>query len=119
MGSLNKVQGVGAKLSLNILSLATTDSLLEAISLDDFEFFCKFPGVGKKVGKRITVELSSDIEKLYQYSKMEKNNLPKKNKEVDLRNKKIINDAVSALANLGHERRKAFNVLVKITNEKK
>lgn len=58
------VPGVGPKVALRILSGFSTDELYQAILSEDPASFMGVPGVGKKIGERLIVELKQKIEKL-------------------------------------------------------
>jgi len=59
---LNSVSGVGPRLSLNILSGASTADLSRAISSGDTASLVKLPGVGKKTAERLCLELKDKID---------------------------------------------------------
>ena len=51
------VQGVGAKVSLGVLSVLDPGQLATAISVKDLTAIARAPGVGKRVAERIATEL--------------------------------------------------------------
>ena len=114
--TLNHVPGVGAKVSLNILSLLSPDELLHAISSDNGILLCRVPGIGRKVAKRISVELGNDIDKISSFTKHAQENTFSKNIHTYDQNEKTIHDAVSALVNLGYERKEVFSSVTKLAN---
>ncbi len=59
---LISISGIGPKGALNILSLATLDELKEAIQTGREEILTKVSGIGKKLAKKIIIELSSKID---------------------------------------------------------
>ena len=59
--TLTKVQGVGAKVCLSILSVLTPAQLSQAISAQDKTSFCRASGVGPKLAARIVTELKDKI----------------------------------------------------------
>lgn len=59
--TLTKVQGVGAKVCLSILSVLTPTQLSQAISAQDKASFCRASGVGPKLAARIVTELKDKI----------------------------------------------------------
>ncbi|PKO92742.1 MAG: Holliday junction branch migration protein RuvA [Betaproteobacteria bacterium HGW-Betaproteobacteria-1] len=54
---LLKVNGVGAKSALSILSGLSVDDLVEAVALQDTALLTRVPGVGKKTAERLLLEL--------------------------------------------------------------
>ena len=100
---LQSVQGVGAKVSLAVLSTLSPSELANAITLRDAVMISRAPGVGKKVGERIVTEL--------------KNKAPAP-AAIGLKWElgeglaaAPIADAVSALVNLGYSRDQAANTV--------
>ena len=59
--TLTKVQGVGAKVCLSILSVLTPSQLAQAIGAQDKTSFCRASGVGPKLAARIVTELKDKI----------------------------------------------------------
>jgi Holliday junction DNA helicase RuvA len=62
--TLIKVNGVGAKLALTILSGMTAEELHFAIDNDDTAPLVRVPGIGKKTAERLIVELRDKLPKL-------------------------------------------------------
>lgn len=54
---IDKVQGVGPRLALSLLSTFTVEALREAVSHRDTAALSRCPGVGKKTAERLLVEL--------------------------------------------------------------
>ena len=54
---LLKVNGIGAKSALSILSGVSIDDLIQAISSQDVAMLTRVPGVGKKTAERLLLEL--------------------------------------------------------------
>lgn len=59
--TLTKVQGVGAKVCLSILSVLTPNQLAQAVSAQDKASFTRASGVGPKLAARIVTELKDKI----------------------------------------------------------
>ena len=55
--SLIKVNGIGAKVALSILSGISTQQFFDAINQQDTSLLTKIPGIGKKTAERLIVEL--------------------------------------------------------------
>jgi Holliday junction DNA helicase RuvA len=54
---LLKVNGIGAKSALSILSGLSIDELVQAVALQDTAMLTRVPGVGKKTAERLLLEL--------------------------------------------------------------
>lgn len=93
---LISVSGIGPKLGINILSGIGPDELLAAIARKDSVRLQTIPGVGKKTAERIALELSEKAQLLV--GDLE----PTLPKVVVGADKKVLDDAVSALLNLGY-----------------
>ncbi len=93
---LISVSGIGPKLALSILSGIGLEDLLSAIVRADSERITAVPGVGKKTSQRITLELKEKASYL-----SEGIEVPPREK-VEIKNKEIFDDALSALINLGY-----------------
>lgn len=105
---LISVSGIGPKLALNILSGIGIEELLGAIMGDDSEKICAIPGVGKKTSQRITLELKERVSDIFKGIEV------RPREEVQIRNKEMFNDALSALINLGYTNRSAKTVIENI-----
>ena len=91
---LIKVQGVGGKVALNIISMLTVEKIVETVKNNLTTNFTQIPGIGKKVSMRLVNEMRDKIEKgRYYFDK----------KELDiLFNQDKLNDLISCLTNLGY-----------------
>lgn len=54
---LLKVNGIGAKSALSILSGVTVDDLVDAVSQQEVGMLTRIPGIGKKTAERLLLEL--------------------------------------------------------------
>ena len=61
---LIRVNGVGPKVALAILSNLSVHSLVECISTEDADLLAKTPGIGKKTALKLIVELQDRLSKL-------------------------------------------------------
>ena len=93
---LISVSGIGPKVALNILSGMGFKELLGAIVRADSEKISSIPGVGKKTSQRITLELKEKASKLAEGIEVALE------QKVEVRDKEIYEDALSALINLGY-----------------
>jgi len=64
--TLLKVNGVGPKMALGILSTLSVELLVHTIEHDDVNTLVKVPGVGKKTAERLMIELRDRFKTLAQ-----------------------------------------------------
>ncbi|TET85414.1 MAG: Holliday junction branch migration protein RuvA [Desulfobacteraceae bacterium] len=93
---LISVSGIGPKLSVNILSGIGPQELLGAIASGDTVRLRAIPGVGKKTAERIALELKDRACKLLDKEEVA---LPP---ALEGEEKGLVDDALSALLNLGY-----------------
>lgn len=121
--TLTKVQGVGAKVCLSILSVLTPAQLSQAISAQDKTSFCRASGVGPKLAARIVTELKDKIvtipvgisganaDEVIEGAPTAQVVLPK---DADYSKSE---DVISALVNLGYQRLEAYRAVSKAVAE--
>nr|WP_211316830.1 Holliday junction branch migration protein RuvA [Arenicella xantha] len=61
--SLIKVNGVGPKVALAVLSTLSAEELVQCMVNDDVTQLCKVPGIGKKTAQRLLVEMKDRLTK--------------------------------------------------------
>lgn len=61
---LIRVNGIGPKVALAILSHLNIASLMNAVAMEDDALLAKTPGIGKKTAQKLIVELKDRLEKL-------------------------------------------------------
>ena len=96
---LSGVNGIGARLAVNILSGLPSDELMETIFQQDTQRLQKIPGVGKKMAERMVVELKDKLP-ARDVILGRKDLLPKGQRL-------LFSEALSALMNLGYKRKEA------------
>lgn len=96
---LQTVQGVGAKVSLSVLSTLTVAELGTAIAMRDKAQVARSPGVGAKVAERIVTELK---DKVPAFANIDPGAVHLAGALDDKRAPRPVTDAVSALVNLGY-----------------
>ena len=104
---LISASGVGPTLALKILSGMSVDELLPAIRAGDLVRLTRIPGVGRKTAERIVVELRDKL------AAME---LPHPERVPAAGRTQLESDVVSALLNLGYDRRTAEKALEEVSN---
>lgn len=62
--SLLKVNGVGAKVALSILSGMSVDEFLSCVARKDVAALVRVPGIGKKTAERLLVELKDKVDSI-------------------------------------------------------
>jgi Holliday junction DNA helicase RuvA len=95
---LISASGVGPSLALKILSGMSVDDLIPAIRAGDLPALTRIPGVGKKTAERIVVELRDKLAQMEAAGPAE---------EKPAARGGLAADVVSALLNLGYDRRTA------------
>lgn len=120
--TLTKVQGVGAKVCLSVLSVLTPTQLSQAVGAQDKASFCRASGVGPKLAARIVTELKDKIVTV----PVTAGNKPltsdvatpleikaTPSAEVDYSKSE---DVTSALVNLGYQRLEAYHAAAKVVS---
>ena len=60
--SLLKVNGVGAKLALTIMSGISVEGFVQCVRTEDKEMLIRLPGVGKKTAERLILDMRDRID---------------------------------------------------------
>ena len=103
--SLIKINGVGPKLALTILSGISAEEFSRCIMEADSKALTQLPGVGKKTAERLVVELKDKIE-----SDDSAVMLPRTATSTAVEENPV-NDAVSALVSLGYKAQQASQMV--------
>ena len=96
---LLKVNGIGAKSALAILSGLSIDELIQAVSLQEASLLTRVPGIGKKTAERLLLELKDKFSL--------DSNLGIKGSGVTT----ISQDVLNALIALGYNERESLNAV--------
>ena len=123
--TLTKVQGVGAKVCLSILSVLTPQQLSQALSAQDKASFCRASGVGPKLAARIVSELKDKIVTVPLNISAGSDTVAATAIDAPAQNVELpkntdyekTEDAISALVNLGYQRLEAYKAVNKVLNE--
>lgn len=104
---LTSVHGIGAKGAMSILSAVDVNEINNSILSGDHIPFTKANGIGAKTAERIVRELKDKIHKL--------NIAPSiKSFAGTITDDNIINDAISALINLGYSKNQVYPIVIKL-----
>ena len=108
---LIRVNGVGPKVALAILSNLSVQSLVECISTEDADLLAKTPGIGKKTALKLIVELQDRLGKLELTGTLEKTRVL--NQSTNPNSKQ----AIEALQSLGFKVKEANRMVSKIEDQ--
>ena len=108
--NLIKVNGVGAKMALTILSGIEANEFSQCIQNNNAERLTKLPGIGKKTAERLIIEMRDRIENIPKLATIQKSgNMDKHSNPAD--------EAISALISLGYKPAEASKYVLAITND--
>ena len=113
--TLIKVNGVGPKLALSILSSMSSAMMIQTIDMEDVITLTRIPGVGKKTAERLVIELRDKLKKLA-------NNISGDGSTVSINQLNIISnspvaEAEAALISLGYKPVEAQKAVGAFKNE--
>ncbi len=94
---LLKVNGIGPKIALAILSAQTTQELIEHVLAENSRAISAVPGIGKKTAERVIIELRDQVEKL------EKSIVSQDKTQIILTRSPAKAEAISGLVSLGYK----------------
>ncbi|WP_273778823.1 Holliday junction branch migration protein RuvA [Acinetobacter sp. GSS19] len=97
--TLLKVNGVGPRMALGILSTLSVDLLIHSIEHDDVNTLIKVPGVGKKTAERLLIELRDRFKALSHGSNSNTNTIA----QIQFTANSAVAEAEAALQSLGYK----------------
>ncbi len=103
---LISVQGVGAKSGITMLSGMNADEIIAAISTDNLAKLTAIPGVGRKTAERLVIELRDKVRAIGVDAAVSESGSRK-----GISSEGVIDDALSALVNLGYQKNAAEKAL--------
>lgn len=109
--ALLKVNGVGPRLALTILSSTTPEEFVHCVLNNDTASLVRLPGIGKKTAERLVIEMRDRLSDWYQAAPSE-HAVPIKRDSHGRH--QILQDAISALITLGYKQHEATRVVTKI-----
>ncbi len=104
--ALIKVNGVGPKLAMAVLSSISPEEFIQCIQQENSTLLTKLPGIGKKTAERLVVEMRDSIKQLGDGTSAFSN------KPINLMRSQ--DEAISALEALGYKPQEALKVVNKI-----
>jgi holliday junction DNA helicase RuvA len=104
------VTGIGPRLAVNILSGISAPELSEALAVGNLAKLMNIPGIGRKMAERLVFELKSKVSQLaIEGQAVQPDGIPS--------GEPIIEDALSALLNLGYKSNMAKQALERVKKE--
>ena len=108
---LQTVQGVGAKAAIAILTALSPHEVEEAIMAGDKAMITRADGIGPKIATRIVNELAEKLGKLKAMSVAPMGAASSAQEASNPAQQAAVNDALSALVNLGYARAEVWSIL--------
>lgn len=109
--ALIKVNGVGPKLAMAVLSSITPSEFIHCIQQNDAAMLTKLPGIGKKTAERLVVEMRDSIKQVA----VGFHDLP----ELSIQVNRVQEEAISALTALGYRPQDAAKTIAKLDDGQK
>ncbi|KTD36763.1 Holliday junction DNA helicase RuvA [Legionella nautarum] len=110
--ALIKVNGVGPKMAITILSSISPNEFIQCINQQNTLYLTKLPGIGKKTAERLVIEMKDSIKS---FSSADFNQVALK----QVANVREQDEAISALEALGYKQQEAAKVINKIDDGNK
>lgn len=100
---LISVNGVGPKVAMTIMTVASPDHITQAIIKEDVGFFQSVPGIGKKVAAKVILELKGKVAGLEGYGVLGKMD--------------SADEVLEALQSLGYKNQELSQIIQKIPSD--
>lgn len=110
--ALIKVNGIGPKMAMTILSSTTPNEFIQCINQQNALYLTKLPGIGKKTAERLIIEMKDSIN---QFTPSEISQTTAKS----INNVRDQDEAISALTALGYKQQEAAKLISKIDDGNK
>ena len=111
--TLLKVNGVGPRLALTILSSIAPEEFVRCVLNNDTGSLVRLPGVGKKTAERLVIEMRDKLSDWYETNL--NGDMPTLIKSDNARHQ-ILQDSIAALVSLGYKPNEANKCVTKIDN---
>lgn len=108
--TLLKVNGIGPRSALSILSSTSTNEFVRSVLNNDTASLVKVPGIGKKTAERLVIEMRDKLSDWQEGGAPEGATLIK----TDQGRHQTLQDAISALIALGYKQQEANRTVTKI-----
>lgn len=102
--ALIKVNGIGPKSAIGILSTISPSMLIQCIQMQDKTMLTKLPGVGKKTAERLLIEMQDILKNVLSI-------------EMKVDSPSVYNEAISALEALGYKPIQARETIKKLQTD--
>ncbi|OGT42014.1 MAG: Holliday junction DNA helicase RuvA [Gammaproteobacteria bacterium RIFCSPHIGHO2_12_FULL_37_34] len=109
--ALLKVNGIGPRLALTILSSTTPDQFVHCVLNNDTNSLVKLPGIGKKTAERLVIEMRDKLSDWCTTSAAEGALVVKGGSD---KRHHTLQDAISALVALGYKQQDANRTVTKM-----
>ena len=106
--SLIKINGVGPKMALGILSSMEADEFVRAVRSNDINAMVKMPGIGKKTAERLLIEMRDRL------SDWDGGSEESSTQSAASLSTSITNDAETALVSLGYKPQQAAHAIAQV-----
>lgn len=115
---LIKVNGVGPKVALSILSSMDSNTLILCLQAEDYSRLTSIPGVGKKMAERLVVELRGRLSQALPQAWTQEQSLDlAQHGTATHRLASPEEEAIQALQSLGYQPKEAIKAIKAIANE--
>lgn len=114
--ALLKVNGIGAKIALAILSSIQADAFVQCVAEQNTAALQRLPGIGKKTAERLVIEMR---DRLADWQPSDGGIIQELNKAISpkMMQKNAEQDAISALLALGFKPQEASHLISKVAAE--
>lgn len=113
--ALIKINGVGPKLGLAILSGIETNEFVRVVGNNDVDSLVRLPGIGKKTAERLVIEMRDKLKDWYSDAEMAAGAAA--SAASSLNNNQAVEEAESALVALGYKPKEAMRAVKLVSGD--